>query len=172
MKKVSLYVFTLSVVILFVSCQKKNRMADFKNINTIDTFYGWEINYDYVVKGDAYSGEQYVSLSKKNNRGPHYKILAKELKGLTKVNVDFAVRTHQEKAKCMCVFRVRRNKKDIYVTAYNIDKAYLIPKQWSVVQTFFDFSKVEMQPNDLVSVFFLYESGETIDLDDIIVEFK
>lgn len=157
---------------LLLGCQKKNRMADVKITNSIDAYYGWDMSRYYVVKGDAYSGEKYVSLNKANSWGPHYKILAKELKGLTKVNVDLAVRIHQEKTKAMCVFRIRRGDKDIHWTAYTFDKAYLIPKQWTVVQTFFDFSKIEMQPDDLVSVFLLSPEEETIDFDDIVIEFK
>jgi len=163
---------SLLIAMSLSSCQKKNRMANHQIVNSIDSYSGWIINKNLIKTGEAHSGNKYVSLGKNGIYGPRYTISVAELGGLKKVNVDCFARIYEENAKELYVFRIMRGDSGIYWKAYDLRDADIIQGKWTQINTSFDFEKVKVEPEDMISIFPWSPDKIKADFDDITIEFK
>ncbi len=173
-KKNILVIYMFIFITLITSCQKKNRMANYKIENNIDYYNGWVVNRNLFVEGkDAHSGNKYVSLGKKNAFGPRYRIKIEELVKLKKVNIEFYVRNHGEETKALYVFQIQRGDSNIYWKSFNINNVIDEQDEWVKVKTSFNFSNIKVEPNDIVSLYpWVPNKKGRYDFDDFSIEFK
>ena len=170
--KITVSSFLLILTITITSCQRKNRMVNHQIVNSIDTYSGWIINKKIIKTGDAHSGNKYVSLGKKGVYGPRYTIPVEELGGLKKANVEFFTRVYEQNAKKLYVFRIMRGDSGVYWNAFDLRDANIVPEKWVQINTSFDFSKVKVEPEDMISIFPWSPDKANIDFDDITIEFE